>query len=259
MTGTATKMWALDGAKFTIDNGMLMVGGTGTVVIPVATYLIQHPRGLVLFDTGMDPKAVTDPEGMYGPLGTMLQMEFTEEQRVDKQIEAAGFRVEDVTHVVVSHTHFDHTGALYMFPNADFFIGVEELAYTYWPLPVQAAFYFTRDVDAIKQFRVHPFTGDHDLFGDGSVQILAFPGHTPGHKGMLVKLPNRNLMLTGDTVHLREAIDNEHPAPSDHSGVQAAESIQRMKRLALAHDARIMIHHDIDDWKLIRSMGEVLD
>lgn len=148
---------------------------------------------------------------------------------------------------------------MYLFPNADFFIGVEEIPYTYRPLTVQAAFYFARDVDAIKGFRIHELPGDHDLFGDGSVQILSFPGHTPGHKGMLIRLPHRNVVLTGDTVHLREAIDNEHPAPSDYSGVQVATSIQRMRSVALAHDAQILIHHDFDDMKLIGTFGEALD
>lgn len=259
MTGTATRLWALDGAKFTIDNGMLMVGGTGTVVIPVATYLIQHPRGLVLFDTGMDPRAVTDPEGIYGPLAAMLQMEFTEEQRVDKQLEAIGFTAGDVTHVVVSHTHFDHTGGMQLFPNAEFFVGAEELPYAYWPLPAQAAFYFPREIDAIKGFKLHQLAGDHDLFADGSIQILSFPGHTPGHKGLLVRLKNQSFLLTGDTVHLREAITNEHPAPSDYSGLAATESIRRMKQIALANDAQIMIHHDADDWATLRKLGQEFD
>ncbi len=258
-TGTATRLWALDGAKFTIDCGMLMVGGTGTIEIPVATYLIQHPRGLVLYDTGMAPESVEDPEGVYGPLAAFLQMEFTDDLRVDRQLEAVGFTPDDVTHVVVSHTHFDHVGALRLFPNAEFFVGAEELPYAYWPVPAQHAFYRTADLDAIRGFKLHLLEGDHDLFGDGSVQILRFPGHTPGHCGLLLRLPNRNLMMTGDTVHLREAISGELPAPSDHNTLAAVTSIRRMKQLALAHDAQIMIHHDPDDWKALRELNDALD
>lgn len=151
-SGTATRLWALDGAKFTIERGMLMVGGTGTIEIPVATYLIQHPRGLVLFDTGMAPDSVADPEGVYGELAAFLGMEFTDDLRVDRQIESVGFQTSDVTHVVISHSHFDHTGAMSLFPDAEFYIGAEELPYAYWPVPAQAAFYRTADIDAIRGF-----------------------------------------------------------------------------------------------------------
>lgn len=253
-TGIAQRICALDGAKVTLDRGILVVGGTGALRLPIPTYVIEHPRGLVLFDTGMAPEAVEDPYGTYGDLAEFIQLEFTEELRVDRQLEANGYSPSDVTHVVVSHSHLDHTGGISLFPQAKFFIGAPDLTYPFWPFPAAAGFYRSLDLDRARSFEWHPVQGDLDLFGDGSLQILSMPGHTPGNISMLVKLADRNLLLAGDTVHLTEALD-DLPMPSDFSTLHAVHSIRRLKQIAHAHDARIIISHEMSDLEFLRQGG----
>lgn len=257
--GTANKLWALDGAKLTLDRGLLVVGGTGEIHLPAPTYLIQHSRGLVLVDTGMAPEAVDDPEGTYGELASLIGLEYTADLRVDKQLEAIGFKTDDITDVIVSHSHFDHAGAIKLFPNARFYIGAPDLPYAYWPMPAASIFFRTADIEPTRGFDWHPLTGDLDLFGDGSIQILSLPGHTPGNSSVLVRLPNQNIMLTCDTVHVPEALSDDLPMPSDYSTLDAVHSIRRMKQIAHANDATIIIQHDEDDWKKLRSIGEALN
>lgn len=248
MTSHATRLWALDGATFTVDTGLLVVNGSGEITIPVPTFLIEHPRGLVLFDTGVVPHASVDPEGVYGELAEHINIAFTPEQRVDRQIESLGFKTEDVTHVVVSHAHFDHTGGLYLFPNAKFFIGAADLPYAYWPMPAAQAFFRTADFDPTRAFRWNQIDGDHDLFGDGSITVLSMPGHTPGNSSLMVRLPSQTFMLTGDTVHVRAALENELPMASDFSTKQSVDSIRRLAQLSEANDAELWIAHDPEDW-----------
>lgn len=250
----AVQLWALDGGKFTLDQGLMVVGGTGQVHIPVPTYLIRHPRGLVLVDTGLAPVAVTDPEGTYGPLASLLGLDFTEDMRVDRQVEAIGFSPSEVTHVIISHSHFDHTGGISLFPNARFLIGAPDLPYAFWPLPAAAVFFRSADIEAARGFQWRPLTADLDLFGDGAIRILQMPGHTPGNTSTLVRLQDRYVMLTGDTVHVPEALTNELPMPSDHSTLDAVHSIRRMKDIAHAHDAEIIIQHDFDSWNRLREI-----
>lgn len=252
---TTVKIWALDGAKFTLDRGILIVGGEGTLTIPVPTYLIQHERGLVLFDTGLDPAAVTDPSGTYGPLADMLGLDFPEEMRVDRQIEAAGFSAADVTHVIVSHSHFDHTGAIALFPNAQILIGGADLPYAYWPMPAASAFFRSHDIEVARGFQWRELYGDLDLFGDGSIQILQMPGHTPGNTSTIVRLDSGYVMLTGDTVHVPEALEGDIPMPSDYSTLDAVRSIRRLKSVAQAYDAEIIIQHSFEDWNRLRDIS----
>ncbi|HET9970148.1 MAG TPA: N-acyl homoserine lactonase family protein [Streptosporangiaceae bacterium] len=247
--GTAKRLWALDSPTFTLDKSILMVGASGQVTIPMPGYLIEHPKGLVLFDTGLAPAAAADPQAVYGDLASFLGLRFTPEQAVDRQIAALGYRPSDVKYVIASHTHFDHCGGLYLFPGAEFLVGEGDLRFAYWPDPAGAVFFRQADIDATRAYRWREVPRcDVDLFGDGSVVILFTPGHTPGELSLLVRLPGRNFILTGDTVHLREALDKVIPMPYDSSTEEALRSIRRLQFIRDGADATIWISHDPDDW-----------
>ena len=202
----------------------------------------------MLFDTGLVPDAADDPEAVYGPLAEFLGLRFTREQRLDNQLKALGYRLEDVTHVVASHTHLDHAGGLYLFPEAKLYIGTGELRYAMWPDPAGAAFFRQADLEPTRSYNWIQVPVDHDLFGDGSVVILHTPGHTPGELSLLVRLSSRNFILTGDTVHLRRALEEEAPMPYDSNTELAIQSIQRLKLVREQADATVWITHDPEDW-----------
>lgn len=247
--GTAKRLWALDSPTFTLDKSILMVGASGECTIPMPAYLIEHPKGLVLFDTGLVPAAATDPEGVYGELASLLGLRFRPEQAIDQQLKALGYAPSDVKYVIASHTHFDHSGGLYLFPQAEFFVGQGDIPYAYWPDPAGAAFFRRADIDAARGFRWREIPGvDHDVFGDGSLVILFTPGHTPGELSLLVRLPSRNFILSGDTVHLREALETAVPMPYDANTEEAVRSIRRLQLLRESADATVWISHDPQDW-----------
>lgn len=253
--GFAKRLWALDGATLTMDSSHLVLGAEGIVTIPVPTFLIEHERGLVLFDTGIAPEASVDPEGVYGDLAAFVGLAYTPDQRVDRQIEKLGFKTEDVTHVIVSHAHFDHTGGLYLFPQAKFYIGAADLPYAFWPQPAAALFFRRPDIDATRSFAWNPLQGDFDLFGDGSIRVLSMPGHTPGNSSLLVRLANREVLLTGDTVHLRSALSDELPMGSDYNTLDAVTSIRRLRQIADSRGADVWIAHDPEDWRAFAAPG----
>jgi N-acyl homoserine lactone hydrolase len=240
-------MWALQGPTLTLPVGRIMVGGEGTVTIPVPCYLVQHERGLVLFDTGLDPEAQGDPAAVYGSLAHAVGMDYPADRLLEHQLGLVGFRLGDVTHVVVSHPHTDHVGGAYLFPKARMYAGLADLRYAFWPDAIDAHTYRRLDLERLRDFDWHPVWSDLDLFGDGAVTLLHLPGHTPGNLSLLVRLPTRTFVLTGDTVHLRAALDQVRPGPTDWSSLDARRSIERLRALRDGLDARIWISHDPDD------------
>lgn len=247
--GTAKRLWALDSPTFTVQANTLMYGLEGELTIPLPAYLIEHPKGLVLFDTGLVPAALDDPRSVYGDLADVLGLTATAEQRLDRQIEALGYRLSDITHVIASHLHFDHTGGLMLFPEAKLYVGQGEHPFAYWPSQVGGGFFRRDDFDPIPRQRWNEIPGcDVDLFGDGSLVVLYTPGHTPGELSLLVRLPSRNFVLTGDTVHLRAALENEIHFPVDADTKVAVQSLQRIKLIRDSADATVWITHDPDDW-----------
>ena len=246
--GHASRLWALDSATFTVDAGMLIHGGSGTVTIPMPAYLIEHPEGLLLFDTGLNPLAAEDPEALFGPMASLLGLSYTRDQGVDRQIEALGYRQADIAHLVASHAHFDHSGGFALFPDATRWIGAGELAFVDAAPEHLRPFYLDADLGPARQRPWTEVGADHDVFGDGSVVILWTPGHTPGELSLLVRLPDRNFVLVGDSVHLRAGIEQELTSPLDVDADLALGSIRRIKRAAAEADATIWITHDPEDW-----------
>jgi N-acyl homoserine lactone hydrolase len=249
----ARRMWALDCPSVPLPGHSLMYGLDGVVTIPLPAFLIEHPRGLVLFDTGIAPEAIDDPIRAYGPvLGQTLAdagVGSNPELRIDRQLDALGFRTSDVTHVVSSHLHLDHCGGHHLFSDAAFYVGEGELAFARRPDPISAFSYIPAQLDRMGGFDWREIPGvDVDLFGDGSIVILFLPGHTPGELGLKVRLPSRTFLLTGDVVHLRAALEREYPFPIDTDTKSALRSIRRLKLLRDAEQASVWIAHDPEDW-----------
>jgi N-acyl homoserine lactone hydrolase len=248
--GRARKIWALAGATIHIPRSLLMLGAEPTVVkVPTPSFLIEHPKGLVLFDTGCNPKILDDPVAYWGPMAAAMPFDWNKNETLDKQIERVGYKTSDIKYVVLSHGHLDHAGGLTYFPQATFIAGAGELRYSYWPDPDRRWAFILEDFVPTRGYRWTEFGHDQDLFGDGAVTFLYTPGHTPGECSILVNLPNRRVLITGDTVHTRASLDNEVSMPLSVNHGQAMASLKRIKAIRDIGGAQIWITHDPDDWK----------
>ncbi|MGH7907036.1 MAG: N-acyl homoserine lactonase family protein [Candidatus Binataceae bacterium] len=248
--GTADKLIAMPGATVAMRESELMVGGGDRMIeMPVPTFLIEHPKGLVLFDTGCNPKVALDAGDYWGKIADYLQVRFAPENAVDEQIRRRGYKVEDVKFVVVSHLHLDHAGGLSLFPHARFFIMKGELNYAWWPEKRHRAAFKVNDLMPTRRFDWTELDGDTDLFGDGALFMMKTPGHTPGESSLLVRIKGHQpVVLTGDTLHIRGQLHTLSPSEGDYDRGQAAESIARIRRIRDLGEARIWVMHDAEDW-----------
>jgi N-acyl homoserine lactone hydrolase len=247
--GKAKRMWALPGAEFIANAAAIMHGGSlETYAMPVPCYLIEHAKGLVLFDTGCSPQMIDNLNQYLGEFAKVIRLRFSKDLTVDAQVRALGYKTEDVKYVVVSHLHFDHAGGLYLFPHARFLVMAHELRYAWWPIPEHRLIMNIHDLLPTRNFNWLEIDGDFDLFGDGSIQMLKTPGHTPGECSLFVRLPNRKVVLTGDTTHLRAALEGEITMPGDVDPAAAVLSMRRLKAIRDLQEATLLISHDPEDW-----------
>ncbi|MGP6169659.1 N-acyl homoserine lactonase family protein [Microbacterium sp. A204] len=250
--GTANRMWGLDAPKMRIDAQHLVFGGEGIVEIPLPAHVIEHDEGLVLWDTGMNPIVNEDPRLLFGDRPESDWIISSPEKRIDTQLSMLGYSTSDVTHVILSHTHSDHAGGISLFPQAKFYIGPGEFAWGRNPAESSAHLFFPEDFDSeyVRTFDWNEVpTEGLDLFGDGAINILHLPGHTPGSLGLLTRLPSQNVLLTGDVAHLRENIEWEEADPSDWDYDEARASIRKMTGIAQAENANVWVPHDSRDWE----------
>ena len=203
---------------------------------PVPAYLIETQRELILVDTGLSPAAVADPEAYYGrPEAGLFELEL--EQDITEQVD-----VSKLTGIVLTHLHFDHVGALKLLPaSIPIIVQRREWQAAHDAAAVQRNFFYPRDY-ASDEREVVLVDGDHDLLGDGSIELLLTPGHTPGHQSIRV---GHGLVLGADVAHFASTLDDQRfPVFADDFAAQA-RSADRLRRLR-DDGATVLPGHDPD-------------
>ncbi len=155
-------------------------------------YLIRHPKGNVLFDTGIR----SDFLEAEGESVNTMQVEFLPNHVTDTQLATVGLAPSDIDHVVMSHLHWDHSGGLSLFRHATVYVNRRELEFAYSPPVYQAVYYDRRDFDHGLQWK--RVEGEFDLFGDERIVMFPSPGHTPGHQILLVQMDGGAVLLLSD-------------------------------------------------------------
>jgi glyoxylase-like metal-dependent hydrolase (beta-lactamase superfamily II) len=226
------------------------------ILIPINMWIIDHPKGLLVFDTGNNI-AISDgsckTHWLEG-LCDFLQPSQARGDVIDKQLEKVGFTVDDVKIVITSHSHLDHIGNIEMFPDAIHVIQKKELYQAWWPEKFQrGGAHVMADYDDARDFTYFELDGDYDLFGDGSMVVISTPGHTLGHQSVKVQLADTGtVLLTQDAVWVEENLEG-YPAGLNYSILDYNKSVQRIKMLRDIENAQLWLGHSMNQYE---KMGE---
>ena len=205
-------------------------------------YLIRHGDQLMLWDTGFSDQLIGHP---------YVQPEQTAslKQSLIDQLKAGGIKPEQITIVGISHYHADHTGQASRFPGAELLIGKAD--YDALKQPSKDEFFKMAQGDLAHWLtgggKAEAISGDKDVFGDGSVVMLAMPGHTPGHHSLLVNLASGPVLLSGDLYHAAEAREKRGVPPFNTSREQTLQSMDRFEAKAKQLRAKVIIQHEPAD------------
>ena len=205
-------------------------------------YLIQHARGWMMFDSGINDNVATMPKGFQRGKDSPRYI-LRKPLRV--QLAEAGVDPKQITHVAFSHTHGDHVGNGNLFNNATLYIQQAEYDIAFGP---EAVSKWNFEVSSYDKLRANPMlrlNGDHDVFGDGTVMLIATPGHTPGHQSLLVRLPKRGpVILSGDMVHLQDNWTQRRVPAFNFNREQSLQSMEKVAALIKKTGAQLWINHD---------------
>jgi N-acyl homoserine lactone hydrolase len=213
------------------------------VEIPYFFYLIQHPEGNVLFDTGGHPALIDNPRARLGAAADAFELMMRPGDDVVSKLAALGLKSRDVNHVILSHLHYDHAGGIEFFPHATFYAQRAELIFAHWPAIYQRAIYVRADFDHPVQWK--ELTGAYDLFGDGRLVIFPTPGHTPGHQSLLVQLESQSIILVADAAYLPKNIAERVLPAICWSPDAMVASWERIEELQRQHHASLIFTHDL--------------
>jgi glyoxylase-like metal-dependent hydrolase (beta-lactamase superfamily II) len=231
-----------------MDKTFLLAGAPGKINIPVPVYLIDHPKGRVLFDTGIHPHTQTDVAGRIGDLANDFEVTFRPGEEVAARLETLQIDAGDVEFIINSHLHWDHPGGNETVPNAKVVIQQREWEAGHLPEKMESNSFNPKDYDLGHQMML--IDGEHDLFGDGSIVTVPTYGHTPGHQSLRVRLDSGDFVLTADACYFKETLENLALPEILDDPEQMMESLKLLRRLQSA-GARIFYGHDPEFWESV--------
>ena len=203
-------------------------------------YVIEHPRGTLMWDTGLPDAVAAQPDGIRDQMYHIRR-----KQTLAAQLGKLGIQPESVNYIAMSHLHFDHSGNANVFIGPAWLVQRPEYETAFSERASQAGFDST-SYNRLKG-RAQQINGDHDVFGDSSVVILSTPGHTIGHQSLLVRLPSGKVLLSGDLWHFRANREHRRVPSFNFDRNQTLVSMDRVEQLLKLHNARLIIQHDPED------------
>ena len=217
-------------------------GGRFILSEPVCAYLLDTASGWVLLDAGMNPANGRDPARMqekFWRLG-MTPPVIRDGHLLETQLGELGVRFSDIGHVILSHLHYDHCGYIRQFPHARISVQRREYAHAFAAEPGMA--YFSDEYDDPElQWDLR----DGDWEAMPGLRLIDTRGHTQGHQSAIVELPESGtLVLPFDAGDLQENFDDEVLPGEICDGDAALRAIQRLKTLAAADRATLLLFHD---------------
>ncbi len=221
--------------------------------IAVSCFLICHPKGILLWDTGMGDKMAEKPEGVDSGV-----IHMTVPVTLASQLKALGLTPADVTYVAFSHLHFDHTSNANLFGSSTWILNQTELNWALsspTPSGVNPASFST-----YKTAKTQMIDGDYDVFRDRSVRILRAPGHTPGHQVLEIQLQKSGtVILSGDLYHLRQNYDYQRIPDFNYNRADTLASMERIAKIISNTKARLIVQHDLGDFYAMPKFPAFLD
>ncbi len=224
-------------------------GSNATIRIPVPCYLIVHPSGTALFDSGLGTICQSEAAEYMGDFAALMQVEFEPGEEITRRLETLERESTSIDFLINSHLHFDHAGGNVQVPEARLIVQRREWEAAHEPDQIAAVGY--KPVDYDLGHDLLQIDGEHDVFGDGSVVCIPTYGHTPGHQSLRVALPGGEVVLTGDACYLRETLEELRLPPGAASDPGAMrESLTRLRSLQ-ERGARIFYGHDPTFWQTV--------
>lgn len=266
------KLYVLNSGALKLGKGALqnLAPMQPKITIPVAMFVITHPKGNVMFDTGNNDRIITDPS-YWGPNYASLEPAMTQEVSIEAQLARINMVPDDIKYVVLSHMHLDHGGNVAKFPNSTMVLQRDELEYAMFPDAPFAGAFIAGDVNALRSatgvpqpnaMPIHLLDGDFDIFGDQSVVVKRSRGHTKGSQMLVVRLPNHGtIILTGDSAYFSDNIEKNIPPnillAYDPPGI--LKGYEWIRRMMATEGAKYFTSHDPEAFEAYKKPPEYYD
>lgn len=244
------KLYVLDGGTVQVNQLELFAQDKNTykgqnAVFADAYYIIEHPKGILMWDAGLPEILVGLQEPYTDPSGAFT---VSRKDSVETQLASIGISIDDIDFLALSHTHFDHSGHAEKIKNATWLVQEAEYDFIMSDAVKNAnpdIHHAVNDLTNIKKLK-----GDFDVFGDGRVVIKSMPGHTSGHQVLYLDLVEHGpLLLSGDLYHMHENRQHKRVPIFNNDVEKTLASMEAFEAFATEKKAKVYLQHSIEDFE----------
>jgi glyoxylase-like metal-dependent hydrolase (beta-lactamase superfamily II) len=237
----------------------------GTTSLSLSAYLIVHPDGVLLWEAGAVPESERVMEGT-GARQIVIRSDKAERPvtlgpPMLEQMAQSGYTPADVTHLALSHFHWDHTANANLFAHAAWLVRPEERAVMFPDAPMNnSARPMTYASLRNSNNTVTVNAEEHDVFGDGRVILKAARGHSAGHQVLYLDLANTGaVVLSGDLYHFPEERSLDRLPVGDYDVEQTRQSRIELEGFLARRNATLWIEHDLVAFRQLRKAPAFYD
>ena len=210
-----------------------------TSMMSAPCFLVAHPKGTLMWDTGPVPDSNFKPDG-----GTGTMRYATSTKRLKEQLAETGYLPGDIRYLALSHFHWDHVGNANLFAMATWLVPQAERDIMFADPPSPRT--EPQNFSALKNSgTIFIKTDDYDVFGDQTVVIKAAPGHSPAHQVLFLKLGKTGpIVLSGDLYHYPEERKLNKIPTTEFNAEQTVASRLAIEAFLKKTGAQLWIQHD---------------
>ncbi|RLQ94603.1 N-acyl homoserine lactonase family protein [Falsibacillus albus] len=217
--------------------------------VPVSSYLIEHPKGLILVDTGWHEDMRKNQKNHLGRLAySMFKGELPAGSSVREKLMEYGISSKDLDFVLLTHLHSDHVSGLEQVKDAKKILTSElEWEYAHKRAGYIKSMWKGIDIHTfpLKEIPFGPFNLGLDLFDDGSIYLVHTPGHSDGMFSILIKMQNGWVLLASDVGYSEKSWNDMILPGVTTNRKDAKKSLNWVKEFSEREDClRVMANHD---------------
>jgi glyoxylase-like metal-dependent hydrolase (beta-lactamase superfamily II) len=221
-----------------------------TEYMPIMVWVIDHPEGVFVIDTGENAKVSED--GYFKDEGLLLRyinkksfiFDVKSEEEVGPQLKRLGYTEKDIKSVILTHLHLDHFDGLSYFENTDIIVHQLEWDKPSFALPSLYPEWFSPKKVLLKDTNHHHFKKSVPLVNSREIELVHTPGHTVGHCSVMIKTSDMHYLIAGDVTYSQHQLENNIYAGGHQSFKLSQTSYQAIKRYASRNRMVYLPSHD---------------
>ena len=243
---TGPKLFVFDCGRIRLPNieaFNLQETDTDVRELSAPCYVVDHAKGQLLWDAGLPSEVAAAVGWVVRPDGLATTLDETLASQMQRM--SLGFDMDTLEYVAFSHIHWDHVGASNDVTSGTWLVqqGDYDAAHAEGNMSVPAV--QPELLVGIKERPTQVLSGDHDVFGDGTVQLIAADGHTPGHQVLFVDLAETGpVVLSGDLYHFQFSRVNRVVPLFNVDAERTLQSMDKVEALVTMMGADFWLQHD---------------